>query len=261
MRLPSRLRARGWKDPRQRVVFLHVPKCGGTSLASAIVDRIPGKTWHLHAQASAEAAGLWSPGAKASSATGDYEVLRFREMLLLYGLSDPNVQYADGHFPFSETAMKGYPEAAWMTLLREPVSRWQSHYFFDRYKANPHAALTIGLDEHIASDYGMSQGNDYVKFIGGARQDGDYRSQAAIARAKANLDRIALVGVLSDLEGLQRRFSERFGPPLHVPKLNKSPAPAGAREAMTPERKEQVRVLCAPDIAVYEHAQALAGRT
>jgi hypothetical protein len=241
---------------KERLFFLHVPKCGGVSVQNAIegcyslVDKFTGHRQLDHPATNAAAKAL-NPSAERFS-EDDYEVLKFREQLLLYFMSQESTRYVTGHFSFSEPAYKAFGDKfTFLTILREPVKRWVSLYFFGRHRGS----IKGELKEFVDSDYGRSQGYEFVKFIGGPIRDGNYASREAIDRAKENLGKIHVVGMLEHLDDFRAKFKARLGVDLKIPEMNISPVSRSTRETtVTEEIKEQIREICRPDIEVYRHA-------
>ena len=121
---------------KNNIIFLHVPKCGGTSVDYAIRRhyRKKDRLVTINARASTNAANLISQINFPYETADDYPILKMRENLLLYYMSQ-NMKYISGHFGFSEIGYRkflgGY---TFITILRDPVKRWISVYLFNRYK-------------------------------------------------------------------------------------------------------------------------------
>jgi hypothetical protein len=241
-----------------RIFFLHIPKCGGISLYHSIracynpLDRLRGMRF-LDVDATYRAAKVLNPAANPFTATEDYEILKLTEPLLLYFMSEKGSKFIAGHFSFSEPAYRAFQsEFAFLTLVRDPVKRWISHYFYNKRFTR---TISMELKEFIKTDYARSQGFDIVKYIGGASADGDYSSPRAIERAKKNLDKFHIVGVLEYLDDFAAKFRARFGVDLKLRTLNESPVSAGERDAaMTEEIRKEIEEICRPDLEVYRYA-------
>jgi hypothetical protein len=239
-----------------RLFFLHVPKCGGTSLRFAMSKpyrmldrRSDAGIIHLKADAMYQAAQMVSD-------TGSTDVHRMEEFLLLYYMSQGRVRFIDGHVPFSAAAHRQYKDRfRFVTLLRDPVERWISEYTYNRFHGGGHMADTAAMDitDYLKTDFAIGQGCQYVLYLGGRRRDSDYRNEEAIRNARENTEKFDLIGCLEDVQSFAESFSSQFGWRLELKSRNVTPAPAGfVEQTFTPAIREQVREICQPDYLVYD---------
>jgi hypothetical protein len=171
-----------------------------------------------------------------------------RESVLLYQMALPGCRFIGGHFAYSSTAIDKFPEWQWITLLRHPVKRWISQYFFNSTKRDPHYRIKAGVEEFAASPQGRRLGFDYVRKLTGAQEDPDLHVDQAIDI----LSRFALVGTLENLPEFAGGYRRAFGPRLRIPHRNVNPASAEQRRAqVSPELTAEIARLCEPDLRVY----------
>ena len=238
MRIAARL-YRLWRPsrPMPRVAFFHLPKCGGTSLEAALLRayRDGGQsTLHMHAKHSvraAQAAGM--------------PMADFRKALLLYHLQDPSARYISGHYIFSEAALAAAsPRWQLLTVLREPMARFYSQYFFNRYKRDhEHFGRTDTLEAYLDTRGAAYAAQLYSRQFGFGE---------GLDRALDTLSRFAFAGVLEDSPGLVQGVSSLLGTPPRIEQLNASPRSNADRQAeITPEIDARVREMCAEDLALY----------
>jgi hypothetical protein len=235
-----------------KIVFLHIPKCAGTSLRHAIDEALTGSGSDSGDTVRIET----RPSFTAAQILG-VEVQDFRERLLLYFMSDPSYQFISGHISFSDTAFRHYAgEWDFVTLLRHPVSRWLSHYYFNRSNQNSHTRITVDLEEFLLSERARELGSEYVRRLSQCSNKSVVSSHAAISLAKKNLARLSLVGTIEKLDLFCDSFMDRFGIRLKLQRCNRNPAPSEIQEAL--EDKDIVRrveKLCRPDMQVYRMVQ------
>ena len=97
------------------------------------------------------------------------------------------------------------------------------------------------IETHIESHFGISQGFELVKFLGGANREGDYTSAQAIKQAQNNLHKFKIVGFLEHLEEFIEKFHASFNVKLHIDQKNQNPAPLSYQKSvLTPELIEQI---------------------
>ena len=236
---------------QQKIFFMHLPKCGGTSIEQAIAGhykaplRLNGSvSFHMDAVASLKAAQL-----------SHIEMHTLREHLLLYYMSLKRIRYISGHFTYSQTAFREYG-SAWdfITVLRDPVSRWFSHYFFNRHKADDHFRIDQDLEAYLDSERGASQGHFLVYYLTGQGAGERTVSDQAVEQAIETLEKFAVVGCLEHLDVFIDHFRERYNVNLDIAHKNANPlATSVQKEQATEEIRRRVERLCQPDIAVYNH--------
>lgn len=225
-----------------RLAFVHIPKCGGTSLKTALQDvysRRGNTTLWLDPHASKRAADV-----------ADADLYALRAHLLLYHLAQRRPRYITGHYTFSEAAWEAGPEPwAFLTVLRDPVARWYSAYFYNRHKTNSdHFRIHEPLAEFVETERAQKMGRTYVR-----RLTADRKAPDAVETVILTLQRFDVVGVLEEMDALVRDCERVVGERLSVPILNTSPR--GERERadeITPAIEAKVRALCAPDLRIYE---------
>lgn len=239
-----------------RALFLHVPKCAGRSIRSALAAALCSPE-----EADTQWLRLSAPASAVAAELLGQDRFRLRDSLLAYMLSHTKARFVSGHFRVVPDIFDAFArDWNYVTLLREPVSRFVSEYYFNRFKPSDHCRIREGLAAFLSSAQAREMGAKYVRLFAGpefARRPAD--DPEAIARAVANLSRFQVVGLFEDLPGFIRMLAGRTGIIASLPHLNPSPRPQGLYEhELTAETSEQIRLLCKPSQLVYAEACCLA---
>lgn len=241
----------------QRVVFHHVPKCGGTSVGRALRKRFILSQATVIPESSYRAFESFTGRDDREQMLIDVQDLR--EQMLLYLLYE-DVRCVSLHVRFSNIAYERFHDRyKFVTILREPVERFVSHYFWSTGKPGAHARIEEPFEEFLETDRARRLGASYVEYFSGLPKEADLRTPEAISAAIANLRRMDVVGRLDDLGRFENLLREALSIRVKVGHENKMRQAKSARQsAVTPELATRVRALCAPDIAVWEAIHGVA---
>lgn len=235
-----------WSSPA-RIVFIHAPKCGGTSVRRAL--RLAGG---VQAVAGRSIRSVDATRTRRLSELLGEPLATTRERILLYHMTDPSCRLVSGHLSVSPAALQSMPGWEWVTLVRDPEARWLSQYFYNREKAADHFRVDQSLDEFLESDRARRMGEDYVRRFSGFA-DPQPVGEAEIAVALANLERFAIAGTLERIEEFCATFRRRYGIRLRVAHRNRNPlSQPRQRDEITADARARICAICAPDRRIYE---------
>lgn len=240
-----------------KIFFLHMPKCGGTSIYRAIRDSY-GFIEKAHGR---NIFGL-DPVASLKSSKIVGEPLReHRERLLLYHMSKESQRLIYGHFFYSQASFDAYgSDWNFITILRNPVSKWFSQYFYNRYKDSNHFKLDIELEKFLDSDESISMGRDYVYNLTDRISQEKASSMESINQAISNLQNFAIVGLLEKIEEFANDYETHFSAKLSIKNHNRNPLSKVKQEKMvSSELIQRVEEICQPNTAVYNSILAKKG--
>lgn len=169
-----------------------------------------------------------------------YPVLEHRRQLLAYELCRTDIRCVVGAYQVTREIIEDRGRAwGFVTVLRDPVARFISNFFFAKREGYP-ASEVMDLDAFLETEDAATFGRSYLRFLGTMDVD----------EARRTLDRFHLVGRLEALEEFATGFAQAFGVQLEIPTLNIGPP----RQAIEPRQMERIKEICAPNRALYEHA-------
>jgi hypothetical protein len=233
---------------RKKIFFLHIPKCGGTSVDAAIQEACRWKACaHLNARAS-----------RRSSLFLEKDLADHRKQILAYLLEQQELNYISGHFLFDETIFNEYSDRwNYVTMLRNPVDKYLSQYFYNRQKENQqHFGINEELETYIETEEGKSMGSDLVHRFSGlsyTNRSLPPPSARVINQAVENLKKFILVGFLDEMEQFKTGFRDHFGATLSIKQMNRNPGKKIA--SISGLTRKKVEELCEPDLEFYHQAR------
>ena len=248
---------------RANCCFMHVPKCGGTSVKLAVLRTCPiqRRVGWLDVGASRRALSLLADqpidefryhedGPNAA------QIFAFRRALLAYFLERGNV-LVTGHFLFDEPIFAHFRDRyRFITTMREPVERMISHYteeLRNRY-------LTESFDAYLETNVAWRHATAQLRYFAGLPHVDRDDVALALAAAKSNLRAFDLIGFIGDMGRFGAGFREIFGRRLEVPHFLPTRhyhAAVLPKPRVDQSTRRRLEAMCAADIELYDYARRM----
>ncbi|MBU2531779.1 MAG: sulfotransferase family protein [Alphaproteobacteria bacterium] len=239
----------------QRVVFHHVPKCGGTSAGRAL------RTAYLLSQATVTPEESFK-AFKLLTERDDrdqmlIDVLPYRDVMFMYLLYS-DVRCVSAHVRFRNQAFDAFHDRyRFVTVLREPVDRFISHYFWSHNRPQAHGHIPDDFETFLNSERARRVGATYAEYFSGLANDVPVDSRESIEASIANLNRMDVVGFLDDVPSFEEQLKTRLSRTVRIGHTNKGKSPGKQREILNGPHRDRILELCAPDRAIWDAVQHL----
>ena len=235
---------------KKRVVFHHVPKCGGTSVGRALRIRYLLSQATILPEESFRTVQLLAE--QQSQDTLLRKAMGLRQKLLLY-LMFKDVRCISAHVAFTEEAYERFfDKYIFITLLREPVSRYISHYYWSYGRTGAAGEVVEPIDKFITTERGRNFGAIYPKFFSGLSPNSDFRCDDTISKAKENLGKFAVIGFLNAIPAFEKKLKEVLGCYVRIGHANRSGVMA--YESIDKNTRQAIAEICQPDREIFEYA-------
>ncbi len=232
---------------KKNICFIHIPKCGGTSIRSSMK-----KSW-LNLALNRKVSLNHIASSKAADSLGK-EVLAYREELLRYYLYDTKAKYVFGHFKCtSQTRNLFQDDWTFVTLIRDPVKRWLSHYFFDKFREKniDYNKTSLDLEEYLHSEEGKRNANMFLRHFS-SYQPGMKVQDDFVEEAIDNIRNFDVFGVLEDMTSFAKSYRVSTGVSLNIGKSNKNPKKGYDQDAIPSALMQQIEEYNQHDTIIYQ---------
>ena len=239
------------------IVFVHVPKCAGSSVEAALRPHYRLSRKLIDPEISFEAAAK-ELGLTADDSNRHHILQRASEMrrtLLHFHLAQ-GVKCLTGHAPLGPRTIQAFaPSHDFVTLLRDPVERFKSHLAYNLNGGGGHGGINEGLDEFLRRPRARTMGALYVKYFSGESMEADFSDSRLIEAAKENLSQMAVIGFVEDMDNFADDLTCLTTHRVEIGRYN--PTEAGKKQSLrfSDEQLARIEFLCTPDRAIYDWAR------
>lgn len=225
--------------PSIPIIHLHLPRTGGTSLASMLAQH-------------------WGSAIIVSNR------LEFRD---LPSTEIAKASFISGHFHASQLENNLFARFRILTVLRDPLARSISEYEYSHRRAVIEADSTAddsmkyaarsSFSDWFYSDYGVDRRHHQLYFLG--LNENEKRRTVPLTtllqRAKTRLDGM-LVGIFEEIDTFGMLLKKAIDlPNSTLPHRNAAKGTAGDRVNLSDAELKIMRDILAPDYALYQHAR------
>lgn len=222
-------------DSSEKVIFVHVPKCGGTSLDSLIKKNFKFNRFKI------------SAGATSKTSKHINEDIQLVRGVLLNYAACLNYKYISGHVYMHNP--EEYEDYKIITILRNPAERFVSHYLYNRYKTHSsHDAIDIEFEDFLATDLALEYGNLICRY---------FSTNQTAKDSIATLEKFSKVGILENLSPIEHYIKDELNLYSKIKKENKSPIVGNTlSQTLLLDHKEEILKICSEDIDIYKHFES-----
>lgn len=207
-----------------KIIFHHIPKCGGTSIVTSLVMAYypfrflrygrKGFSGLLNAHAATQAAQM-----------NNYDRYQFRRSLLTYEGEKGSSPLISGHYPFNHQFYDQH-KTDWnfITLLRDPLERWYSEYYWNKHKDHEYQKTDLSIEEYLQSEDGLMNTRSFINYFSKSNDHAGQPTSGDVQEALNTLEKMQVVGILENLPKFKSSMKENFGRGPILFKRNASPA-------------------------------------
>ena len=229
------------------LVYMHPPKCAGTSIVRSLRIRFLWKGMGLSAHSMrpvldgcSEQLDYASYQCKAHQAADAVAAHR-----LVHG-----TQMVAGHFWYGEYLRMLDTSVHRMTVLRDPVQRFISHY---RYLVWKHG-LELEFAEFLTTDKAKQLGSIYGFYFANRYPATSADEDEIVEVATSTLQTFSVIGDVNDVGGFLRNAKQKIGGPLIRFSTNQTPKSMSSRwdANVTDENRFRIMDLTSIDQRIYD---------
>ena len=243
-----------FKKTHTPVVYIHVPKCGGTSISHAIRDSQPkslfGKSRNFQ---------LKPVKTKRDADAAGKDLFEHREEIFIKELKSKKHDFLTGHTRCVPEVKNEFDHSYhFVTLLRDPVERWFSNYFYNLHKEDDHFKTNLSLSDYLeAEKLNPINFNIYTTYFSSPSISAKNHA-LRVKSACENLATFKVIGILEDLTSFKESFKKELSRDLFikVSNANKVVNKEDRNQQIPDNIRDEVTKLCQHDMKVYEFAKS-----
>jgi hypothetical protein len=216
--------------PKDKLFFIHIPRTSGTSMVAFLQNVYKGKN--------------------IGKSVNLFEEHKFEPHLFRHR----DVNFA--HVDFEDVLRAFNNNYEYITILREPVARYLSHYYWKlRPKPYKQVHKNVSLKEYMEHEEGQRDYNSMAWQLGNhfKVKDRTVSVEEAFEKAKSNLHRFSQILFFDDLARDVGRLSRAINPKGNYgyPKLQASSRAIHVDPVLIDRIRERIQ----PDIELYKYAK------
>lgn len=183
------------------------------------------------------------------------DLLEYRESLLAKKLSSSRLKFLTGHSRCTPETRAAFDQKwDFVTLLRNPVDRWISNYFFNHNKKSPHFKTDLDINDYLVSPEGQEHGSTYVRYFSNSSIEDVNESH--LMEAIENLSHFKVVSTLEAIGDFQSKMKTELGLDLNIEVKNQNPVSnSKIQDKVSPDLLEQIKATCSLDLKLFELVQ------
>lgn len=231
---------------RKRIIFHHLPKCGGSAITRPM--RVKSITSFVKVDEEACQDTIAAEGVHDFMAR--HEAAHDMKRLLTRYYATRDIALIQGHVPFF-AASEGEATARYdrITVLRDPVERFLSHYFWDKGRPNWNG-FDLELPEFLETEQAQAFGSIMLRYLSSMPWP-ITDVPKALDMARTNAEKFTVIGRLEALDTFAVDMKRAFGWKLKIPVTNTGKVNSYETFLQEAGVRDRLLEVCAPDIQLY----------